>query len=62
MKTLKQLQNDLLKVRKELEPVQIAYFEAETEEQEELLEIQKVQIDMMEDILQRVNQKELLEH
>ena len=31
-------------------------------QQEELLEIQKVQIDMMEDILQRVNQKELLEH
>jgi len=31
-------------------------------QQEELLEIQKVQIDMMQDILQRVNQKELLEH
>lgn len=31
-------------------------------QQEELLEIQKVQIDMMQDILLRVNQKELLEH
>jgi len=31
-------------------------------QQEELLEIQKVQIDMMQDILQRVNQKEFLEH
>lgn len=40
MKTLKQLQNDLLKVRNELEPVQLAYYEAETEEQEELLESQ----------------------
>lgn len=42
MKTLKQLQNDLLAIRKELEPLQIAYFEAEAddEEQEELLESQ----------------------
>lgn len=31
-------------------------------QQEELLEIQKVQIDMMQDILERVNQKEVLEH
>lgn len=31
-------------------------------QQEELLEIQKVQIDMMEDILQRMSQKGLLEH
>jgi len=31
-------------------------------QQEELLEIQKVQIDMMQDILKRVSQKELLEH
>ena len=31
-------------------------------QQEELLEIQKVQIDMMQDILLRFNQKELLEH
>lgn len=31
-------------------------------QQEELLEIQKVQIDMMQDILQRIDQKELLEH
>lgn len=31
-------------------------------QQEELLEIQKVQIDMMQDILQRVNQNKHLEH
>ena len=40
MKTLKQLQNGLLAIRKELEPVQLAYYDAETEEQEELLENQ----------------------
>lgn len=40
MKTLKQLQNDLLSIRNELEPLQIAYFEAETEDQEEMLESQ----------------------
>jgi predicted nucleic acid-binding Zn-ribbon protein len=40
MKTLKDLQNDLLSIRKKLEPLQIAYFEADTEYQEELLESQ----------------------
>lgn len=40
MKTLKQLQNDLLVIRKDLEPLQIAYYEADTEDQEELLECQ----------------------
>lgn len=43
MKTLKQLQNELLTIRKELEPVQVAYYDAETEEQEELLE-SKIQV------------------
>lgn len=40
MKTLKQLQNDLLTIRKELEPLQLDYYEAEDEEQEEMLESQ----------------------
>lgn len=40
MKTLKELQNNLLSIRKELEPLQVAYYEAEDEEQEEILESQ----------------------
>ena len=40
MKTLVQLQKDLLLIRNELEPLQLAYYDAETEEQEELLESQ----------------------
>lgn len=40
MKTLKQLQNDLLSFRKDLEPLQVAYYEAETEEQEDMIQNQ----------------------
>lgn len=40
MKNLKELQNNLLSIRKELEPLQLAYFEVEDEEQEEVLESQ----------------------
>lgn len=58
MKTLVQLQKDLLLIRNELEPLQLAYYDAETEEQEELLESQ---LQVLED-KRTIAEKELKNH
>ena len=58
MKNLKELQNNLLAIRKELEPLQLAYFEVEDEEQEEVLESQ---LQVLED-KRTTAEKELKDH
>lgn len=57
MKTLLELQNEVLSIRKELELLQLSYYDAETEEQEELLENQ---IQALED-KRTIAEKELKE-